>query len=96
MWIYDSDDIERQLKDGTLAPPLSCTPNDSVGPCDILDIFPQDLEDSGGNALSTIPEFGRIHGVIGDPQNLYVVANMFTPGVSLYSCLLACLWTLAG
>lgn len=81
LWIYDSDDIEEQLNDGTDAPPLSCTPNDSVGPCDILDVFPPTLQDSSGNDLSTITVFGRLHGVIGDPQNLYVVANMFTPEV---------------
>jgi hypothetical protein len=83
LWIYESDDIEKQLSSaGTNALPLSCTPNDTIGPCDILRIFPPTLTDSSGNPLSSITTFGRLHGVIGDPQHLYVVANMFTPEVS--------------
>eukprot|EP00984_Skeletonema_dohrnii_P016903 scaffold7584_cov97-Skeletonema_dohrnii-CCMP3373.AAC.4 len=72
LWIWDSDSIADQLAGGADASPLSCTPNDAVGPCDLLDIFPQDLEEVGsGDALGSLPAFGRLHGVIKDPSNLY-------------------------
>eukprot|EP00984_Skeletonema_dohrnii_P025925 scaffold15160_cov119-Skeletonema_dohrnii-CCMP3373.AAC.2 len=41
LWIWDSESIADQLAGGADATPLSCTPNDAVGPCDLLDIFPQ-------------------------------------------------------
>jgi hypothetical protein len=91
VWIFDSDDIAVQLASSlfgttttTNAAPLPCTPGTLVGPCDILDIFPPTLQDGAGNLLSSLSNFGRLHGVIADPQNLYVVANMFTPQVSLF------------
>jgi hypothetical protein len=90
IWIFDSDDIAVQLASSlwgtttTNAPPLPCTPGKALGPCDILDIFPPTLQDGAGNLLSSLSTFGRLHGVIADPQNLYVVANMFTPQVRLF------------
>jgi hypothetical protein len=94
IWIFDSDDIAVQLASSsslslsgtttTNAPPLPCTPGTTVGPCSVLDIFPPTLQDSTGNLLLSLSTFGRLHGVIADPQNLYVVANMFTPQVRLW------------
>ena len=52
----------------------------------ILDVFPQDLEESDasgeltGNTLGDLDGFGRLHGVIHDPFNRYVNVNLFTPG----------------
>ena len=49
LWIWDSADIEAQLAGGPDALPLSCERFDggatfrNVGPCDLLDVFPQDL-----------------------------------------------------
>jgi len=80
LWIWDSKSIADQLAGGADATPLSCTPNDPLGPCDLLDIFPQDLKEVGSDAaLEDLPAFGRLHGVIKDPSNLYVTANIFTP-----------------
>jgi hypothetical protein len=86
IWIYDSDDIQTQLKSGPDATPLSCTPNDPIGPCDIRKVFPPTLQDSSGIPLSSNSTFGRLHGVLADPQHLYAVANMFTPSVSRCAC----------
>lgn len=89
LWIWDSKSIVDQLEDdeGTAeeALPLSCTPEDSTGPCDILKIFPPTLErcnDKGctGELLETLPWFGQLHSVLKDPSNRYVSANMFAPG----------------
>ena len=79
LWIWDSSAIQEQLNGGTDAKPLSCT-TAPEGPCDLLDIFPQDLTDGTGGTLGSLPAFGRLHGVIKDPQNLYVNANIFAPG----------------
>jgi len=80
LWVWDSKAIADQLAGGADATPLSCTPNDAVGPCNLLDIFPQDLEEVGSDAaLEDLTAFGRLHGVIKDPSNLYVAANIFAP-----------------
>ncbi|WP_173195941.1 hypothetical protein [Parvularcula mediterranea] len=92
LWIWDSNDIEAQLAGGADATPVGCGPNNggkarsNVGPCDLLDVFPQDLREfdgSGkptGNRLSDLNGFGRLHGMLPDPQNRYVTANIFAPG----------------
>ena len=88
LWIWDSNSIQDQVTGGADAKPLSCTPNDTEGPCececDLLDIFPQaqDLKEVRTDALlEDLPAFGRlhVHGVIKDPSNRYVTANIFTP-----------------
>jgi hypothetical protein len=86
LWIWDSDSIEFQLKNSQEeAIPLSCTPDEASGPCDLLDIFPSNLErcTAAGctdESLGDLDGFGRLHGVIKDPLNRYVTANMFAPG----------------
>ena len=84
LWIWDSFSIEKQLAGDNLAVPLGCTPQKTTGPCDLLEVFPQDLmqvsEDGAElGTLGGLGNFGRLHGMIGDPLNLYVTANMFTP-----------------
>mmetsp|Transcript_27566 Transcript_27566/g.58252 ORF Transcript_27566/g.58252 Transcript_27566/m.58252 type:complete len:588 (+) Transcript_27566:103-1866(+) len=85
LWIWDSASIKHQLEGGQDAVPLSCTPNEETGPCNLLDIFPDSLTqyDQDGNVLGTLGDltdkFGRLHGVIADPYNRYVTANIFTP-----------------
>ena len=80
LWIWDSDSIQDQVTGGADAKPLSCTPNDTEGPCDLLDIFPRDLKEVGTDTLlEDLPAFGRLHGVIKDPSTRYVTANIFTP-----------------
>jgi len=81
LWIWDSTSIGTQLKGDADATPLSCTPSDSTGPCNLLDVFPSDLKESSTmNTLSNLPKFGRLHGMLKDPQNKYVTANIFAPG----------------
>lgn len=91
LWIWDSKDIEAQLAGNGDAQPIGCGKNNNgkapsnVGPCDLLDVFPGDLLEinaSGeptGNKLSDLNGFGRLHGMIADPQNRYVTANIFAP-----------------
>lgn len=89
IWVWDSADIEAQLAGGPTALPVGCDGNNSShanrGPCDVLEVFPQDLVEhaaSGptGNELGSRPGFGRLHGMIPDPQNKYFTANLFAPG----------------
>lgn len=55
------------------------------GPCDLLDVFPQDLVEYDGdgeptgNTLADLNGFGRLHGMLPDPQGRYVTANIFAP-----------------
>ncbi len=90
LWIWDSDDIARQLAGGPLAKPIACERYDkgktkkNVGPCDLLDVFPQNLKEVStdgptGNTLADLNGFGRLHGMLPDPQNRYVTANIFAP-----------------
>ena len=91
LWIWDSNSIKGQIKLGQGdAVPLSCTPNASAGPCDLWDVFPRTLQEISsngvtGNTLGDLPKFGRLHGMIKDPQARYVTANMYAPGNDLYS-----------
>ena len=92
LWIWDSEDIEVQLAGGPLARPISCERDDrgrapsNVGPCDLLDVFPRDLievdanGDPTGASLADLGGFGRLHGMLPDPQQRYVTANIFAPG----------------
>ena len=80
LWIWDSNSIQTQIDGGDDAQPLSCSPLKSQGPCDLFDIFPKTLVDEGGNSIEDLGSFGRLHGVIKDPSNRYVNANIFTPG----------------
>ena len=91
LWIWDSADIEAQLAGGPDAVPLACDRSDggnaptNAGPCDLLEVFPQDLAELNadgtptGNTLADLAGFGRLHGMIADPQGRYVNANIFAP-----------------
>jgi hypothetical protein len=82
LWIWDGQDVITQVEDSEYtAVPLPCTPSALVGPCDILEIFPQDLvTDSTSQKLADLPSFGRLHGALIDPQSKYSALSMFTPG----------------
>ncbi len=94
IWIWDSEDINRQLAGGGDARPVACGPENkhskgsarNAGPCDLWDVFPPDLIEvdadgrATGNLLSDLSGFGRLHGMLADPQNKYVTANIFAPG----------------
>ena len=85
LWIWDSADIASQVGGGADAAPLGCTPGSLRGPCDLLEVFPQDLAEVGaggvatGQTLSDLSGFGRLHGMLPDPQQRYLTANIFAP-----------------
>lgn len=88
LWIWDSNDVNIQLDGGADANPLSCHPDETTGPCNLLDIFPDSLEKHNGEewsvpgeseALSDHSNFGRLHAVVQDPYDRYVTANIFSP-----------------
>eukprot|EP00557_Chaetoceros_sp_GSL56_P014472 CAMPEP_0176484982 /NCGR_PEP_ID=MMETSP0200_2-20121128/4799_1 /TAXON_ID=947934 /ORGANISM="Chaetoceros sp., Strain GSL56" /LENGTH=486 /DNA_ID=CAMNT_0017881601 /DNA_START=456 /DNA_END=1918 /DNA_ORIENTATION=+ len=85
LWIWDSESIMNQLENSKDAIPISCTPSNSQGPCNLLDIFPSNLERCStngctGEVFGDMDGFGRLHGVTKDPFNRYVVANIFAHG----------------
>merc|ERR1719346_341537 len=53
LWIWDSESIEEQLSGGQNAVPLGCMPDSSPGPCNLLDIFPQTLEEYNATGYPT-------------------------------------------
>jgi hypothetical protein len=86
LWIWNSKDVERQIKSGEIAKPLGCDGQNlpGKGPCNLNDIFPSTLleHDSNGQTTKTLSDaesFGRLHGMLPDPQNLYMNANIFSP-----------------
>jgi hypothetical protein len=87
LWIWRNTDIEDQLKTGRSARPLACDGSNqtSSGPCDLLEVFPPELAEVDaqgkrtGTTLAEAPAFGRLHGMLADPQNRYMNANIFAP-----------------
>lgn len=87
MWIWDNKDMEKQLSGGKAAKPLGCDGKNRAGdgPCDVHEVFPSSLAEHDGNGLTgnmlgDLPAFGRLHGMLPDPQNRYMNINMFAPG----------------
>lgn len=86
LWIWDSESIDSQLKQKGDASPLSCTPDATTGPCDLFDVFPRALKEMNtdgatGKVLGDMPKFGRLHGMLRDPQNRYMTTSMYAPGM---------------
>ena len=86
LWVWDSKDVEEQLKGGEAAQPLGCNGNNipGEGPCNLYDVFPStlvenDANGSTGKTLKELSGFGRLHGMLPDPQNLYMNVNIFAP-----------------
>ncbi len=82
MWIWDSADVETQLAGGAAAAPIPCNNGATPGPCAMEAIFPGDLVDEEGTALSDAfgAGFARMHGSLPDPRGKYMNVNMFAPG----------------
>jgi len=85
IWVWDSEDVENQLATGEVAEPLGCDGQNipGEGPCNVYEVFPttlveHDAAGTTGNHLGT--EFGRLHGMLPDPQNRYMNVNLFSPG----------------
>ncbi len=86
IWIWNSKDVEKQIESGEIAQPLGCDGNNisGQGPCNLNDVFPSYLKEydrngETGNTLADAESFGRLHGMLSDPQNLYMNANIFSP-----------------
>ena len=86
LWVWDSKDVETQLQGGEAAKPIGCNGNNIAGegPCNLYDVFPSTLEENDSNGstgknLSELSGFGRLHGMLPDPQNLYMNVNIFAP-----------------
>ena len=86
LWVWESEDVEVQLKGGEVAKPLGCNGNNIAGegPCNLYDVFPSTLVENDSNGptgqnLRELPGFGRLHGMLPDPQNLYMNVNIFAP-----------------
>ncbi len=74
IWVWDSKDVEEQLKGGEAAKPLGCDGNNlaGAGPCNLYDVFPSTLVEnnsngSTGKSLGDLSGFGRLHGMLPDP-----------------------------
>lgn len=86
IWVWNSEDVDRQINAGIPARPLGCDGNNVAGegPCDLLDIFPASLaeHDVNGTTGSSLGDYdyGRLHGALSDPQNRYMNVNLFGPG----------------
>ena len=87
MWIWNGEDVAKQVKDGMPAQSIGCDGSNTPGegPCDMNAVFTSDLEEHDGSALTgetlgSLPLFGRLHGMIADPQNMYMNVNSFVPG----------------
>jgi len=86
IWVWNSEDVDRQIDDGVPAQPLGCDGNNvpGEGPCNLLDVFPGTLteHDVNGATGSTLGDYnyGRLHGALSDPQNRYMNINLFGPG----------------
>ena len=85
IWIWDSEDVEQQIATGKVAQPLGCDGSNQPGdgPCNVYDVFPSALMeyDATGKTQNTLgTSFGRLHGMLPDPQNRYLNANLFSPG----------------
>jgi hypothetical protein len=87
LWIWRGEDVGTKIKGKGIAEPVGCdgsnTPGD--GPCDLREVFPASLAEhdgttTTGETLDTSPSFGRLHGMIADPQNMYMNINSFVPG----------------
>lgn len=85
IWVWDGEDVERQITTGEAAQPLGCDGENrpGAGPCNVYDVFPATLmEHDGiaetGNQLGT--SLGRLHGMLPDPQHRYMNVNLFSPG----------------
>ena len=88
IWIWDKSELENQLTTGQAAQPMGCDGLNQAGagPCDLYDVFPSELKeiDAQGNetgvTLNELSGFGRLHGMLPDPQNRYMNLNIFAPG----------------
>ena len=77
IWIWDGKEA---IKDDGASMPKTCTPYAAHGPCDLWDVFPAASLQTKSNRSALNESFGRLHGMLKDPQAMYVTANIYTPG----------------
>ncbi len=86
IWVWKSEDVKKQIKWETTAQPLGCDGNNvpGEGPCDLKQVFPGTLAEYDDNeatgAFLSDYLYGRLHGMLPDPQNRYMNINLFGPG----------------
>jgi len=77
IWVWDGKDVGDQIKGNSTATPIKI---------DLYDAFDSSLvevDTTGtptGETLGSSPNFGRLHGMIADPQQKYMNINSFVPG----------------
>ena len=62
MWIWDSKGIKELIETGIQPEPLPCYPDQTVGPCDVLHVFPQSLLEYSDNTTPTSSDLGDLDG----------------------------------
>ena len=76
IWVWQGEDVETQATGGAGAVPVRY---------DMHDVFPGTLVETGtGTTLGALhasgENFGRLHGMLSDPQGMYMNINMFVTG----------------
>ncbi len=76
IWVWQGEDVEIQANGGANAVPVKY---------DMHDVFPGTLVETGtGTTLGALhasgENFGRLHGMLSDPQGMYMNINMFVTG----------------
>ncbi|MCK5395418.1 MAG: hypothetical protein KAJ32_05460 [Gammaproteobacteria bacterium] len=76
LWIWDGKDVGNQIKGKSTAVPTK------INLYDAFDSGLVEMDTSGptGETLGSSPKFGRLHGMIADPQQKYMNINSFVPG----------------
>lgn len=76
LWIWDGKDVGNQIKGKSTAVPTK------INLYDAFDSSLVEMDTSGptGETLGSSPKFGRLHGMIADPQQKYMNINSFVPG----------------
>lgn len=86
IWVWRSEDVKKQIRRGVSAQPLGCDGNNvpGEGPCDLKAVFPETLveHDENGPTGAVLSDYlyGRLHGMLPDPQHRYMNVNLFGPG----------------
>ncbi len=88
IYVWDSDDVKKQISGGSAAKPVGCGADANAagkGPCDIREIFTATLKDETGAVLRNEAGgnnggFGRLHGMLSDPMGKYMNFNLFKTG----------------
>ena len=62
MWIWDSKGVKELIETGVEPKPLPCYPDQTEGPCDVLEVFPPSLVEYSDNTTPTSSDLGDLDG----------------------------------